>query len=433
MEISLIQVLVIAGLCALTSYIAHMGMAVFHDGVRPIIPEYIEGRMNRAELASIAFGLSIGFVASVGIAHTVSTGILNPWLLFLPTDILGLMAPKKWLAPIFGAIWGALVVTSLSLVNGLLTSLPVDLIGAMGQLSDPVVAGFALFPILAIFYQFGKKSGFIALGITLIIRQIVSVYTTLYPESIQVFVGIVLLIGFAIAKDIKNKDKKTENTEGVFAERIARIRKNIVWLALGGAVISIAANLHFFAGSEVSIYTISDALKATDPTVSNTLIKQAAFAEFMRSLSFVPLIATTAIATGVYGVAGLTFIYPIAYLSPNWMIAGALGAVIMCVEILALGLIGKQLEKFPSIRDASDSIRSAMTTVMEFALLIGSIMAVIKMGGYTGFFIAASMYFANEATGRPIMKLAIAPTAAIVTGVVLNILYYVGLFVPIVA
>lgn len=432
MDISLVQIIVISGLCALTSFIAHMGMAVFHDGVRPIIPEYVEGRMNRAELASIAFGLSVGFIASVGIAHTVTTGILNPWLLFLPTDILGLMAPKKWLAPIFGAIWGALVVTSLTLVNTVLTSLPVDFIGSMGELSGPVVAGFALFPILAIFYQFGKKNGFIALGITLIIRQLVAVYTTVYPESIQVFVGIVLLIVFAIAKDIKNKGDKEENIEGVFVERIARIRKNIFWLALSGAVIAIAANLHFFAGSEVSIYTMSEALKATDPAVANTLIKQAAFAEFMRSLSFVPLIATTAIATGVYGVAGLTFIYPIAYLSPNWMVAGVLGAIMMCIEIFALGIIGKQLEKFPSIRDASDSIRSAMTTVMEFALLIGSIMAVIKMGGYTGFFIAASMYFANEAMGRPIMKLAIAPTAAITTGVLLNVLYYVGLFVPIV-
>lgn len=432
MDISVIQILVISGLCALTSFISHMGMAVFHDGIRPIIPEYIEGRMKRSELASIAFGLSIGFIASVGIAHTVTTGILNPWLLFLPTDILGIMAPKKWLAPVFGGIWGALVVTSLTLVNTVLTSLPVDFIGAMGELSGPVVAGFALFPILAIFYQFGKKKGFIALGITLIIRQLIAVNTTIYPESIQVFVGIVLLIGFAIANDIKKKGDKLESMEGIFVERVARIRKNIFWLALGGAVIAIAANLHFFAGSEVSIYTMAEALKATDPAVGDALIKQAAFAEFMRSLSFIPLIATTAIATGVYGVAGLTFIYPIAYLSPNWMVAGALGALMMCIEIFALGIIGKQLEKFPSIRDASDSIRSAMTTVMEFALLIGSIMAAIKMGGYTGFFIAASIYFANEAMGRPIMKLAIAPTAAISTGILLNILYYLGLFLPIV-
>ena len=59
--------------------------------------------------------------------------------------------------------------------------------------------------------------------------------------------------------------------------------------------------------------------------------------------------------------------------------------------------------------------------------------AVLKMGGSTGFFIGASLYFANEAMGKPIMKLAIGPTAAIATGVLLNILYYIGMFVPLVS
>ena len=104
------KLIVIAILCGFTAYLSHMGMAVFHDGIRPIIPEFLEGRMKRPELASIAFGLSVGFIASVGLAFTVSTGLLNPWLLFLTTDILGIMAPKKWIAAIFGAAWGIIVV-----------------------------------------------------------------------------------------------------------------------------------------------------------------------------------------------------------------------------------------------------------------------------------------------------------------------------------
>lgn len=75
---------------------SHMGMAVFHDGIRPVIPEYIEGRMHRGEMASIAFGLSVGFIASVGIGNALVTNLLNPWLLFLATDIIGIAAPKKW-------------------------------------------------------------------------------------------------------------------------------------------------------------------------------------------------------------------------------------------------------------------------------------------------------------------------------------------------
>ena len=100
MEINVLNSVVVVLLCAMTAFISHMGMAVFHDGIRPVIPEYIEGRMHRSEMASIAFGLSVGFIASVGIGNALATNLLNPWLLFLATDIIGIASPKKWIAPI---------------------------------------------------------------------------------------------------------------------------------------------------------------------------------------------------------------------------------------------------------------------------------------------------------------------------------------------
>jgi hypothetical protein len=77
-----IQILMVACLTGMTSLLAHRSAAVFHDGIRPILPQLIEGHMNRREAGSIAFGLSIGFVASVGISFTLKTGLLNAWLLF---------------------------------------------------------------------------------------------------------------------------------------------------------------------------------------------------------------------------------------------------------------------------------------------------------------------------------------------------------------
>ena len=430
-NIQIMDLLVVTALCAMTAFLSHTGIAVFHDGIRPVFPELLEGRMKRSELLSVAFGVSVGFIASVGIAHTLATDILNPWLLFLTTDILGIMAPKKWLAPILGGAWGALVLTSLGIINTILTGLPVNFLGALGELSSPVVAGFALFPLVAIFLQFGTKKGIIATGITFVIRQIIQSFTTIYPESVQIFIGVVLLVIFAIASDLKEK-KATGASEGeiesVFADRIGRIKKNVVFLMLGGALIAVACNIGVFAGSEVSIYTLADAAKATDPQVANGLVHQAAVAEFMRALGFIPLIATTALATGVYGVAGLTFVYPVGYLMPNPIVAAVVGAGVIFLEVQVLGIIGKFLEKFPSVRAASDSIRSAMGMVMEFSLLIGSMLAVLKMGGYTGFFIGAMLYFINELTGRRIMKMAIGPVAAIVTGILLNILHIIGLF-----
>lgn len=121
-----IQIIVVACLTGMTSLLAHRSAAVFHDGIRPILPQLIEGYMNRREAGSIAFGLSIGFVASVGISFTLKTGLLNAWLLFLPTDILGVLAINSLMAFGLGAIWGVLILTCLLPVNQLLTALPVD-------------------------------------------------------------------------------------------------------------------------------------------------------------------------------------------------------------------------------------------------------------------------------------------------------------------
>ena len=139
----------------------------------------------------------------------------------------------------------------------------------------------------------------------------------------------------------------------------------------------------------------------------------------MRGLGFVPLIATTALATGVYAVAGFTFVYAVGYLSPNPMVAAVLGAVVISAE-----------GRYPSVRNASDNIRNAMNMLMEVALLVGSIFAAIKMAGYTGFSIAVAIYFLNESLGRPVQKMAAPVVAVMITGILLNVLYWLGLFVP---
>ena len=431
------KIIFVALLTGFTSLAAHTAKAVFHDGIRPILPELTEGRMKRSEASSIAFGLSVGFIASIGIAFTVTTGLLNPWLLFLPTDIIGVASPKKSISFALGALWGILVVTSLQFLNTALTSLPVDFLGALGEIGTPVIAAFALFPILAIFYQFKWKKGLIAAVLVLLTRVLIVKYTKLYPESIEMFVGIVLLLLFAIIEDTKNRgNAKTEaddDEESIFEQRTKRIFKNLPLLAVIGALIAIIANLGYFAGSEVSIYPLAEAAKATDPIVAKPLIHQAALGDLLRGLGFVPLIATTALATGVYGVVGLTFIFPVGYLAPNWIVAGILGALVIILEVSLLRAIGKFLEHFPSIRHASDNIRTAMENLMDLSLLVGSIFAVIKMGGYTGFFIFVVIYFLNEVLGRKIIKMAIGPLGAIVTGIILNLLYFAHLFVPIAA
>lgn len=433
MQLSMINVLVIMAVCAMTAFLSHMGMAVFHDGIRPVVPEYLEGRMHRTEMASIAFGLSVGFIASMGIGNALVTNLLNPWLLFLATDIIGIASPKKWVALILGAAWGALCLTGIGGVNTVLTGMPIDLITALGSVGTYIVTGFALFPIIAIIMQFGMRSGMVTAIIVLSIRFIGPNFTTISGDAWTMMVGVIALVVLCIAKDWKSKEKENAGDLNIFSERTARIRKNLPFLMVTGALIAIACNIHLFAGSDVSMFDLSKANAMTDATQANALVKVVATNEFMRALSFIPLIATTAVTTGVYGVAGFTFVFVAGYLSPNPIVAMIAGAVIIFLEVMLLEFIGKFLGHFPSMRDASDNIRSAMNTCVEFALLIGSISACGMMGASTsagaagGFIIGGLIYLVNEVTGRKIMRMAIGPIAAIATGLILNITYLIGL------
>ncbi len=433
MELNMMNIIVVMLVCAMTAFMSHMGMAVFHDGIRPVIPEYIEGRMHRTEMASIAFGLSVGFIASVGIGNSLVTNLLNPWLLFLATDIIGIAAPKKWLAPSLGAAWGALCLTAIGGVNTVLTGMPVDLISAMGDVGAYVVTGFAIFPIIAIIMQFGMKKGIITAVIVLVVRFTGPMFSTISGDAWTMMVGVIALVALCIMKDSSNKNKEAASDLNIFSERVARIRKNLPFLMVTGALIAVACNIHVFAGSDVSMFDLSKAYAMGNTAEAHSLVKLVATNEFMRALSFIPLIATTAVTTGVYGVAGFTFVYVAGYLCPNPIVAAIAGAVIIFVEVMLLGLIGKFLGNFPSMRDASDNIRSAMNTCVEFALLIGSITACGTMGASTsagaagGFIIGGMIYLINEMTGRKIMRMAIGPIAAIATGLLLNLTYLIGM------
>lgn len=438
MEVNVVTIVVVGALCAVTALLSNLGVAVFNDGVRPFVPEFLEKRMPRVEYAVAVFGICIGFIASVGIGNALATNLLNPWLLFLATDIIGAFCPKHWLAALVGAVWGILCLVGIGGINTALTFLPIDLLGALGQLGTYIVTGFAFFPVIAIIMQFGWQRGIITAVVAILARVFGPMLTfgptqaSISADAWTLLVGVVLLVAFAIAKDLKDKDRSgSEEFEGnLFSERVGRIRKNVPFLMIGGALIAVVCNLHIFAGSTVSMFTLADAYHGAGDAAS--LIQTSAINEFFRGVSFIPLIAVTAITTGVYAVAGFTFVYVAGYLSPNPIVAAVLGALIIFVEVMLLGLIGKWLGRFPSLRDAADNIRSAMSTCVEFAVLFGSLNAVIAMGTQIGnptlaFAIAAAIYFVNEATGRKIMKMAIGPVFALGTGIILNLLYVVGL------
>ncbi|MFB8103801.1 MULTISPECIES: YhfT family protein [Streptomyces] len=431
-DFTLAQQLTVIALCALTAFIAHMALAVFNDGVRPFLLDFIQGRTTRSATTAVSFGLSAGFIFGLGAPMALSTGVLNPWLLFLPTDILGLLSPKKWLAPILGGAWGAVVVFGLNGANNIAHDLPVDFLTAMQQMSTPILFLFTLFPVLAITKQFGRLRGAVAgvVEVALVVLTM-KLWPNMFAGALAMAVGVLMLIGLAVAKDLRQRraDRAAGVVEEVpaddpmaslFSASAARLRRYLPLFMVLGAGVCVLAQMHVFGGGEATSFLIAKGQYA-----------EAAQVDFYRVFGFIPLIATTALASGAYGIAGFTLVYPIGYLMPNPFLAAVVGALVFAVEVLALSWIGKVLGKLPSVRDSSEHLRSAIGDTLQLAILFGSLMAANAMGGGLGILIVGGLYLFNEAMGRPVVKMAAAPAAVIVGGVVLNLLYWLDLFTPV--
>ncbi|MFE4718349.1 YhfT family protein, partial [Streptomyces sp. NPDC056728] len=353
---------------------------------------------------------------------------------FLPTDILGLLAPKKWIAPILGGAWGAVVVFGLNGANNVAHDLPVDFLTAMQQMSTPILFLFTLFPVLAITKQFGRVWGGVAgvLELALVVMTM-KIWPNMFAGALAMAVGVLMLIGLAIAKDVR--ERKAARAEGggveevvladdpmasLFSSSAARLRTFLPLFMVLGAGVCVLAQMHIFGGGE-----------ATSFLIAKGHYSEAAQVDFYRVFGFIPLIATTALASGAYGIAGFTLVYPIGYLLPNPFLAAIVGAAVFAVEVLALSYIGKFLGKLPSVRDSSEHLRSAITDTLQLAILFGSLMAANAMGAGLGILVVGGLYLLNEAMGRPVVRMAAAPAAVIVGGILLNLLYWLDLFTPV--
>ncbi|NMC47684.1 MAG: hypothetical protein GYA52_12735 [Chloroflexi bacterium] len=427
-----IVVVAIAG--ALGSALANRGIAVYHDGLRPIMPELIEGRMKRVELATIAFGLSFGLVIGFGIPFSLTSSIILVHSLWLGTDIIGTWFPgtfeKGWMKDkksmwgfigslVVGGVYGALLVVGLQAIVNLFEKLPINFFGSLGSLGDPIIYAFAIFPAVAVAMQFGITKGLITFALTILARQIASTAGLSSADGIALAVGILVLMAFAIADKPKGEKKTESGMQALFTERANRIKKNLPYIALMGAVYGIACNLAVMMEGPQSITALAagDRAAATSITVA-------------RAISFIPLKAMTSLTSGVFAIDGFGFVATVGLLSPSWIIAAIAGAATMSLEAYSLVFIGKLLDKFPGVRNAADNIRTSMTKLLEVATLVGSMIAANTMAPGLGFLVVAGAYMLNEITGTRIVRMAIGPIAAIFTGVLINILAVVGLYIP---
>ena len=420
---------IIGAIGAVAAILANRGIAVFNDGLRPIMPEFLEGRMTKAELVATSFALSFGLVIGFGIPVSISASILLVHSILLGTDIIGTWAPSSKFgavaAGVVGAVYGVGLLSGLQWIVNAFKHLPVNFFNAMGQIGAPVTLAFAAFPAIAVGNQYGAKNGLITLAISALIRTLFarfnpialgSVKVSLSPEGMAMLAGMIVLLAYAARE---RQSETAVSTASLFGDRVGRIRKNVIYLAIIGALVGAATSLHILAGDPISLNL-----------VSKGQISAAALAAFARGLGFVPLVGTTAIATGVYGPVGMTFIFAAALAVNNPVLGGLLGAVIIAAEVFLLGSVASFLDKFPGIKNSADSIRTAMSQLLEIALLVGGANAANAILPGLGTIIVVGLYLLNEAAGRPVVRMAVGPVTAILVGLLANVLAVLGLFKP---
>lgn len=416
---------------ALASFLANRGVAVFNDGLRPIVPEFLEGRMDRKSLAATSFALSFGLVVGFGIPFSLTTPIILVHSILLATDIIGtsFSADKKGaiLSTVVGGIYGILITLGLKIIVELFAKLPVNFLPALGKVGAPIIVAFAAFPALVVAYQYGFKKGATTFIVTILIRQLFQVYgkisfggstIALNPDGMALLVGMIIMVTFAMReKSTTTGVGSNEMLLNIFAARVERIKKNMISLGLMGGVISAAISLNLIAGDPISLNLLAEGK-----------ISEAGLAALARAIGFVPLVATTAIATGVYAPAGMTFVFVIGIFLRNPIIAFVGGVLAIIVEICALGAIAKFLDKFPGVKACGDQIRTAMSKVLEISLIVGGMIAADAMAPGLGYLFVAGVYVLNKTAKKPLVDMAVGPVSAIALGIILNIFSLIGLY-----
>ncbi|GER84175.1 MAG: permease [Thermogemmatispora sp.] len=443
---------------AFAALLSQMALAVFNDGVRPFLLDFYRGELARPQMTAIAFGLSAGFIFGLGVPVAFSSGVLNPWVLFLPSDILGILSPRKWIAPILGAAWGAVVVFGLSAATTAANSLPVNFLTAMQQMSTPILYLFSFFPAVAVTMQFGRLRGIITFVVSIFVMLFTMKWLpSVFPGATTMAIGVILLVAFAVAEELtraRSERQKAQavqvapadagsesaeeddppaaanavagaadaddETSSIFAANAARLRRHAPYFMIMGLLLGVLVNTHMFAGGEATSYIIAKGQFAN-----------AAQIDFYRALGFIPLIVTTAVASGAFQIVGFTLIYPVAYLLPNPILAAIAGALLFGIEVFILSYIAKGIAALHTIRDASDNIRNAINLTLEVAILFGSLAAGNAMASGLGIAIVGGLYALNEVLGRPVVRMAAGPVGVIIAGIALNLLAYAHLFTPI--
>lgn len=472
--ISIIGGILVTLLAGMTAFLANRHIAVFNDGVRPLVGQRRQGNLKYKALAGMSFAMSIGYVIGF-IPFSLSVNILIMHTILLGSEMIGLVFPKKReytvLAVILALAYGAAIYWGLKGLSWVIENATYPGFGFdLGQITDsafPFI--FSMFPAIATFLQSGWKKGFLAVLASVIVYIIVALFGwkqhNLYPMAITLLAGSFIMLAFALWDN--KKIQKTKNIENnnlankqfkIFEENVKVIKKNKWWFVISGAIAAMV--ITSFAGAP----NVSMALQTS--TMQEGDVMSALIADTTWVIGFLPLVVLTALLTGVYSPVGLTAVFvwgDIAKIIGGAMvqstghenmyllailISGVLGGLSLFGEIYILKKLAIVLQKIPSIQKLSDTMRTSISKTITAAFIFGGVVAAFIMGQHVASLISAEgsawaglsiwlpsmgaglvllLITINGMTKRKLAEIAIGPIGAVLVGIIFNIIYFIAL------
>lgn len=430
---------------ALSAVLANRGVVVFHDGLRPVMRSYRLGEIPREEVSRTSFSLAWGFLWAFALPYSVGFVIPLAYVIFMATDWIGVTVPtdyqQRWFrrgalkgvvaSLVLGGLWGAGAAVLLRLVTEAMHRLPVEMAEPVQLFAEPVTGAFFLFVVLTIAYHYGYLRAAVALVVSSIAWALATTLELDAPPVWAFVATLAFLLVFMVMEVRRNRaepdadvlawaveddDDADDDEDGdVFAENVRRIQRSIVPIVVLAALMGAAYNA---------------AILTNDPIAGllydRGLVWPAAIVAFAWAFAFLPMKITTAVVTGT--MTAHTFLeLGVAVLMPNPLVAALAVGALRVVEVFSLLALVRGLERFPTIREVADVMRTAIFHVMEIGFLIGGALAANAFAGEWGVAIIIAVWFLNSRKEYPIMPISVGAYAALGVGVFANVLAAVGL------
>ena len=189
-ELNVLTVLVMAALGGLSSYLANQSIAVFHDGLRPLLPQYLNKSMDRKSLFATSFALSFGLVIGFGLPTSITGKIIIVHTVLLACDIIGTAFKDDKLgmilATLVGCVYGVLLMFGMQAIMSIFEKMPINFTSNLSTVGNLIIISFCVFPAVAIAYQKGVAEASIVLALTMLIKHLTGLYGKFTVNDIKI-------------------------------------------------------------------------------------------------------------------------------------------------------------------------------------------------------------------------------------------------------